>query len=333
VSTKFRAVQFGCGAIGCAVARLAWQRPDIELVGAVDIDKDKVGRDIGEVMGIEKNLGVTITDDLDKLFAKVKADVVFHQTGSSLKTVAPQLIKLLRFGLNIVSTTEELAYPYITQPDLANEIDAVAKANGATVLGTGVNPGFLMDIWPMAMTAVCQEVNRIRAVRVQDASPRRLPFQKKIGAGCTVEEFKKLAAAGTLRHVGLTESIDMIAAGLNWQLSQVTESIEPVIAREQVKTQYLTVEAGQVAGVRQVGRGFKNREELITLEFEASLGAPESYDAVYITGIPNLEVVMKGGTHGDIATAAIVVNAAHQVIEAPPGLVTMKDLPVVTCNA
>lgn len=333
MSTKFRAVQFGCGAIGCAVARLAWQRPDIELVGAVDIDKDKVGRDIGEVMGIEKNLGVTITDDLDKLFAKVKADVVFHQTGSSLKTVAPQLIKLLRFGLNIVSTTEELAYPYITQPDLANEIDAVAKANGATVLGTGVNPGFLMDIWPMAMTAVCQEVNRIRAVRVQDASPRRLPFQKKIGAGCTVEEFKKLAAAGTLRHVGLTESIDMIAAGLNWQLSQVTESIEPVIAREQVKTQYLTVEAGQVAGVRQVGRGFKNREELITLEFEASLGAPESYDAVYITGIPNLEVVMKGGTHGDIATAAIVVNAAHQVIEAPPGLVTMKDLPVVTCNA
>lgn len=333
MSTKFRAVQFGCGAIGCAVARLAWQRPDIELVGAVDIDKDKVGRDIGEVMGIEKNLGVTITDDLDKLFAKVKADVVFHQTGSSLKTVAPQLIKLLRFGLNIVSTTEELAYPYITQPDLANEIDAVAKANGATVLGTGVNPGFLMDIWPMAMTAVCQEVKRIRAVRVQDASPRRLPFQKKIGAGCTVEEFKKLAAAGTLRHVGLTESIDMIAAGLNWQLSQVTESIEPVIAREQVNTQYLTVEAGQVAGVRQVGRGFKNREELITLEFEASLGAPESYDAVYITGIPNLEVVMKGGTHGDIATAAMVVNAAHRVIEAPPGLVTMKDLPVVTCNA
>lgn len=333
MSTKFRAVQFGCGAIGCAVARLAWQRPDIELVGAVDIDKDKVGRDIGEVMGIEKNLGVTITDDLDKLFAKVKADVVFHQTGSSLKTVAPQLIKLLRFGLNIVSTTEELAYPYITQPDLANEIDAVAKANGATVLGTGVNPGFLMDIWPMAMTAVCQEVKRIRAVRVQDARSRRLPFQKKIGAGCTVKEFKKLAAAGTLRHVGLTESIDMIAAGLNWQLSQVTESIEPVIAREQVNTQYLTVEAGQVAGVRQVGRGFKNREELITLEFEASLGAPESYDAVYITGIPNLEVVMKGGTHGDIATAAMVVNAAHRVIEAPPGLVTMKDLPVVTCNA
>ena len=333
MSTKFRAVQFGCGPIGCAVARLAWQRPDIELVGAVDIDKDKVGRDLGEVMGIEKNLGVTVTDDLDELFAKVKAEVVFHQTGSSFKTVAPQLVKLLGFGVNIVSTTEELAYPYIRQPDLAHEIDEVAKANGATVLGTGVNPGFLMDTWPMSMTAVCQEVKRVRAVRVQDTQSRRLSFQKKIGAGCTIEEFKKLVVAGILRHVGLTESIDMIAAGLNWLLSQVTESIEPVIAREQVKTQYLTVEAGQVAGVRQVGRGFKNKEELITLEFEASLGAPESYDAVYLTGIPNLEVVIKGGTHGDIATAAMVVNAAHRVIEAPPGLVTMKDLPVVTCNA
>ena len=333
MTTKFRAIQFGCGPIGCAVARLAWQRSDIELVGAVDIDKDKVGRDLGEVMGIEKRLGVKVTDKLDELFAKVKADVVFHQTGSSLETVAPQLIKLLRFGLNIVSTTEELAYPYVRKPALAHEIDSVAKANGATVLGTGINPGFLMDTWPMAMTAVCQEVKRVRAVRVQDASSRRLPFQRKIGAGRTVEEFKDLAAAGTLRHVGLTESIDMIAAGLNWQLSQITESIEPVIACEQVNTRYLNVEAGQVAGVRQVGRGFKDKEELITLEFEAYLGAPESYDAVYLTGVPNMEVIIKGGTHGDIATAAIVVNAARRVIEAPAGLVTMKDLPIVTCNA
>jgi len=333
VSTKFRAIQFGCGPIGCAVARLASQRSNIELVGAVDIDKDKVGRDLGEVMGIEKRLGVKITDDIDGLFSKAKANVVFHQTGSSLKAVAPQLLKLLRFGANIVSTTEELAYPYIRQPILAYEIDRVAKANGATVLGTGVNPGFLMDVWPMVMSAVCQEIKRVRVVRVQDASPRRLPFQKKIGAGCTVEEFEELAAAGTLRHVGLTESIDMIAAGLDWQLSQVTESIEPVIAREQVNTKYLTVEEGQVAGVRQVGRGLKDKEELITLEFEAYLSAPESYDAVYLTGVPNMEVVIKGGTHGDIATAAIVVNAAYRVIEAPAGLVTMKDLPIVICNS
>ena len=152
--------------------------------------------------------------------------------------------------------------------------DNTNEGQGRAILGTGVNPGFLMDAWPMAMSSVCQEVKRVRVVRVQDASPRRLPFQKKIGAGCTVEEFEELAAAGTLRHVGLTESIDMIAAGLNWQLSQVIESIEPVIAREQVNTKYLTIRKGQVAGVRQVGRGLKDREELITLEFEAFVISP-----------------------------------------------------------
>jgi len=333
VANKIRAVQFGCGPIGCAVAKLAWQRPDIELVGAVDIDKNKVGYDLGEIIGIEAQLGITITDDVDALFAKAKADVVFHQTSSSLKTAAPQLTKLLGLGANIVSTTEELAYPYIKQPESAAEIDKVAKANGVTVLSTGVNPGFLMDTWPLVMTAVCQEVKKVKAVRMQDARPRRLPFQKKIGAGCTPDEFQKLVDAGALRHVGLPESIAMIAAGLGWELDEVTESIEPVIAKERVQSDYIIVEPGQAAGVHQVGRGFKGKEEVITLEFEAWLGAPESYDAVYLTGTPNMEVVIKGGTHGDIATAAIVVNAARRVIEAPPGLLTMKDIPPVTCTA
>lgn len=329
---RIRAVQCGCGPIGCAVAKVAIQRPNIELVGAVDIDKNKIGRDLGEVMGIGKNLGIIITDDIDGLFAKRKVDVVFHQTSSSLKRVAPELIKLLGFGVNIVSTTEELAYPFTTQPKLAAKIDEVARAHRATVLGTGVNPGFVMDSWILFMTAVCQEVRRVKAVRIQDARTRRLPFQKKIGAGCTPEEFQKLADAGRLRHVGLTESIAMIASGLGWMLDNITESIEPVMAQERVQSQYISVEPGQAAGVRQIGRGFRGKEEIITLEFEASLGAPEFYDAICITGIPNMEVVIKGGTHGDIATAAIVVNAARRVVEAEPGLLTMKDLPIVICG-
>ena len=327
-----RAVQFGCGPIGCAVAKLAIQRPNIELVGAVDIDRKKIGRDLGEFMGIGKNLGIPITDDIDGLFAKTKADVVFHQTSSSLKRVAPELMKILGSGVNIVSTTEELAFPFATQRELAAEIDKVAKANRVTVLATGVNPGFVMDSWILFMTAVCQEVRKVKAVRIQDARTRRLPFQKKIGAGCTPEEFRKLVGAGTLRHVGLTESIAMIADGLGWILDDITESIEPVIAKGKVQSPYISVEPGQAAGVRQIGRGLRRKDEMITLEFEASLGAPESYDGIYITGIPNMEVVIKGGTHGDIATAAIVVNAARRVIEAEPGLLTMKDLPIVICS-
>ncbi len=328
--TKTKAVQFGCGPIGCSVVRYAWQRPDIELVGAIDIDKSLVGRDLGEVAGINNKLGVSISADADAVLSQAKPDVVFLTTSSSLKVIYPQVERCVVAGANVVSTCEELCYPYRKDSRLSAEIDRIAKANNVTVLATGVNPGFLMDAWPLFMTGVCQQVKRIKAVRVQDASPRRGPFQKKIGAGCTLEEFKKLVAAGTLKHVGLPESIAMIASGLGWKLDEITESIEPVVAKAQVKTDFVTVEPGQAAGVRQVGRGIRAGEELVTLEFEAYVGAPESYDAVYITGTPNLEVVIKGGTHGDIATAAMVVNSVHRVIDAPPGLVTMKDLPIVS---
>lgn len=330
---KIRAVQYGCGPIGCSVAKLASQRRDIELVGAIDIDKDKVGKDLGEVVGLDKPLGVTISDDTDAVLSQTKPDIVLHTTSSWLKKVSEQLAGTIRAGINIVSTTEELSFPWRKEPGLAAEIDKLAKEHKVTVLATGINPGFLMDTWPLTMTAVCQEVKQVRVARIQDASPRRLPFQKKIGAGCTLEEFKKLVDTGTLRHVGLAESIAMIAAGLGWELDDIRDEIEPIVAESEVRSQYLTVKPGQAAGVKQIGRGLSGGREVITLDFQAYLGAKESYDAVYITGTPNMEVVIKGGTHGDIATAAMVVNATRRVVEAPPGLVTMKDMPLVTCAA
>jgi len=328
--TKIKAVQFGCGPIGCSVVRYAYQRPDIELVGAIDIKESLVGRDLGEIAGINNKLGVSISADADAVLSQAKPDVVFLTTSSSAKVVYPQMEKCVRAGANIVSTCEELAYPYRKNPQLSADIDKIAKANNVTVLSTGVNPGFLMDAWPLFMTGVCQQVKRIKVVRVQDASPRRGPFQKKIGAGCTIEEFEKLVAAGKLKHVGLPESIAMIASGLGWKLDEITESIEPVVAKTRVKTDFVTVEPGQASGVRQIARGIRAGEELVTLEFEACVGRSESYDAVYITGTPNSEVVIKGGTHGDIATAGIVVNSVHRVISAPPGFVTMKDMPIVS---
>lgn len=330
---KIRAVQYGCGPIGCSVAKLASQRRDIELVGAIDIDKNKVGKDLGEVVGLDKPLGVAISDDVNAVLSQTKPDIVLHTTSSWLKKVHEQLAGIIRAGINIVSTTEELSFPWRNEPGLAAELDKLAKTHKVTVLATGINPGFVMDTWPLVMTAVCQEVKRVRVARIQDASPRRLPFQKKIGAGCTLEEFQKLVDAGTLRHVGLAESIAMIAAGLGWELDDIRDEIEPIVAKNEVRSQYLTVKPGQAAGVKQIGRGLKGGQELITMDFQAYLGAKESYDAVYITGTPNMEVVIKGGTHGDIATAAMVVNAVRRVLEAPPGLLTMKDLPIVTCTA
>jgi 4-hydroxy-tetrahydrodipicolinate reductase len=326
---EIKAVQFGCGPIGCGVVRYAAQRPDIRLTGAIDIDKNLVGRDLGEVAGLDKKLGVKISDNTDAVLA-TKPDVVFHTTSSSLKVIAPQVIKCANAGINVVSTCEELSYPFRKDSKTAAEIDKAAKANKVTILATGINPGFLMDTWPLFMTGVCQQVKNIKGVRFQDASPRRGPFQKKIGAGFTIAEFNKLAAAGAIRHVGLAESVAAIAGGLGWELDDVTESIEPVVAQKPVKTQFVDVKPGQAAGVRQIGKGIRRGEELITLEFVAAVGAAESYDAVYITGVPNLEVVIKGGTHGDIATAAITVNVAHRVVEAQPGLLTMRDIAIVT---
>lgn len=329
---KIRAVQYGCGPIGCSVVRYAVQKPDIEIVGGIDIDKSLTGRDLGEVAGLDKKLGISISDDAGTVLFQSKPDVVFLTTSSSLKKIYPQLEQCARSGANVVSTCEELSYPFRKEPRLSAEIDKMAKSNNITVLGTGVNPGFLMDTWPLVMTGVCQQVKRIKAVRVQDARPRRGPFQKKIGAGCTLEEFKKRVANGALRHIGLAESIAMIASGLGWELDEITESIEPVIAKTQVKTNFVTVVPGQAAGVRQVGRGIKEGEDLITLEFEASVGAAESYDAVYITGLPDMEVVIKEGTHGDIATIAMVVNSVPRVVQSPAGLMTMKDLPIVSAT-
>jgi len=327
---KIRVVQYGCGPIGCSVVRYAVQRPDVELVGAIDIDKNLVGKDIGEVSGVGRKIGVKISDQAEAVLSQDKPDVVFVTTSSSLKKTFPQLEVCLKAGANVVSTCEELAYPLRKDPELSAKIDKLAKANQVTVLGTGINPGFLMDSWPLFMAGVCQQVKKVKSVRVQDASTRRGPFQKKIGAGCTMVEFQKKVEEGTLRHVGLAESIAMIAAGLGWELDNITESIEPIVAKSPVKTEFVDVKPGQAAGVRQVGRGIMKGQEVITLEFEAAVGYPKSYDAVYITGVPNMEVVVEGGTHGDVATAAIVVNSARRVIEGPSGLLTMKDLPIVT---
>lgn len=326
---KIRAVQFGCGPIGCHVARLALQRPSVKIVGAVDIAKDKAGKDLGEIIGLKEKLGVVISKDAASTFSATSPDIVVHTTGSHLKDVYEQLKQIVSAGMNVVSTCEELSFPYGENRELSDSLNELAKQNSVTVLGTGINPGFLMDAWPLFMTGVCQEVRMVKATRIQDASGRRLPFQKKIGAGCSFDEFQKRVEAGDLRHVGLSESAAMVARGLGWELDTISERIEPVMADKRVTTPYLTVEVGQAAGVRQVAYGLQKGEARVILEFQAYVGASETYDEVKIAGIPDLTVRTEGATHGDIGTAAVMVNAIPRVVEAPAGLFTMKDMPLV----
>lgn len=324
MNKKIRVAQFGIGVIGRGVTKVLAKKEGMKIVGAVDLAN--VGRDLGEVAGVGGKLGVKISSESDKVLKKVKPHVVVHTTSSSLKKVYPELEKLIKAKVNVVSSCEELSYPYQKEPQLAARLDKLARQNRVTVLATGVNPGFLMDAWPLFMTGVCTEVKEVKASRVQDASHRRIPFQEKIGAGKTRKEFEALVKKGIIRHVGLPESVAMIAAGLGWKLDKITEIIKPIVYRKKVKSDYITVPPGRVAGVKQVGYGWRKGKKLITLNFEASIGAGETYDSASITGTPNMEVIVKGGTHGDIATVAMLTNAVAKILEVPPGLRTMKDL-------
>jgi hypothetical protein len=192
-----------------------------------------------------------------------------------------------------------------------------------------VNPGFAMDKLLVTPAAVSQKISYAKAVRIVDAATRRWPLQKKIGAGMTVEAFREQVAAGVIKHVGLPESVAMVADSLNLAVDEITETIEPVVAAQPARTKFLTVEAGQVAGVHQIARGkVPGGEEVIYLELQMYVGAKEPADTVELRGDPNIRLVIPGGSPGDIATASVVVNTIPVILDAPAGLRTARDLPI-----
>ena len=327
-SGPIRVMHFGLGPIGAAVVRQISERQGLRIVGAVDIDPIKVGKDLGEVAGLRRTLKVRVVNDARKAIKSGKPDVVVLCTSSSLKKVMPQLETILKLKVPVVSTTEELSYPSKSNLRYARAVHQLARKSKVAVLGTGVNPGFVMDALPIMLSGVCERVDSIRVDRVQDARVRRLPFQQKIGAGLTREQFQKQVDDGSVRHVGLTESVSMIADAMGWKLDRITDDIQPKIATETVASEFLAVDAGYVCGIIQDGIGFRNGSPVITLHMEAYLGAPESFDSVEIAGSPAIRSKISGGVHGDIATASIVVNSLPKILEVAPGLHTMRDMPL-----
>ena len=330
MKTPTKVVQYGVGPIGSEIVKLLSVKQGVKIVGAIDIDKEKVGKDLGDVAGASKPLGIRVSSDADEVLSEAKAEVVLHSTASYLNVVSTQILKCVKAKSDVISTCEELAYPFETNEKIALQLDRFAKRYGVTVLGTGVNPGFVMDTLPIALTGACQSVTRVSVTRIVDASKRRLPLQRKIGAGLSTEEFQRLVQERKVRHVGFEESIGMIASGLGWKLDRVEEMVEPVVAEDYVESPYLKVEKGRVAGVKQLGRGIVGGREAITLDLQMYLGAKEPRDSVVIEGVPPIDMTIKGGLHGDLATAAVVVNSIPKVLEAEPGLLTMKDLAVLS---
>ena len=330
MADKVHVIQYGLGPIGCAVARQVVEREGLTLVGGVDVDPAIAGQDVGTAIGLVGPLGFAVDERLADVLARTAADVVLHTTSSHLALVKPQILEIVAAGLDVVSTTEELSFPWPAHPAAAEEIDDAAKRAGVTVLATGVNPGFLMDTLPLALSGICQQVTHVEVRRTINASTRRGPFQAKIGSGMTVEAFRAEMEAGRMGHVGLPESVGMVFSTLGKTLARYETEVEPVVAEELIRTAYFEVPSGRVIGLRQVARAYTEEGEFLKLAFLAALDAEEEGDTITITGTPNLEVTLRG-TNGDVATVAIVVNAVRRVREAGPGLVTMCDLPMVTC--
>lgn len=328
VKKKIRAIQYGIGPIGASIAKLLREKQAIEICGAIDIDPAKAGRDLGEVVGApDAPWGVTVSADAGEVLGQA-ADVVIHSTSSALPKVMEQLVACLEAESCVVSTCEELSYPYRTYPELAAKLDATAKDWGVALVGTGVNPGFVMDKLVVTLAAVSQRIQYAKALRVVDASKRRLPLQKKIGAGMSVDEFRAKVKEGVIKHVGLPESVAMVADSLGLPVDQITETIEPKVATERVQTEYLTVESGQAAGVHQIARGLAGEKELVHLELQMYVGAKDPADTITLSGHPNISLTIPGGSHGDIATASVVVNTIPVILDAPAGLRTARDLPI-----
>jgi 4-hydroxy-tetrahydrodipicolinate reductase len=320
-----KAIQIGMGPLGIKIAKMIAERKNVKTVAAVDINPSLNGKDLGELCGETAN-GVLISNNLKQAVADAQPDVAVLTTVSDVVRITPQLEAILSLGIPVVSTCEELSHPWNESPELSREIDDAAKANQVAVVATGVNPGFMMDALPTFLTSVCQDVQKIKVKRFQDAQFRRIPFQKKIGAGLTLTEFETKKQNGTLRHVGLTESMQMIAQRMGWRLDKTEDIIEPVVAKTEVETSAMTIPKGNAMGVRQVGRAYVNGEVLIELIFQAAVGETESFEEVQIEGKPNIKSRIDGGVNGDIATGAITINAIPRVLEATPGLKTMMTI-------
>ena len=324
---KTRILLCGFGQIGRMLYRTLLRRPEFELAGVIDLAPELTGVDAGTVAGCPP-CGIAVSASPEG----IAADVAAVTTVSRADACADTLVELVRAGLPAVTTCEELFYPWPLHEAAAMKIDQAARSAGVPVLPVGINPGFLMDYRAAVLSGLTGEITHVHIQRIQDASPRRPAFQKKIGAGLTPAEFETEKLAGRLRHVGLPESVYFLGAALGRKLDAVTETIEPVIAEEDLAIPgAVPVRQGCARGVRQLGLGICDGREFIRMEFVAAIGEPGSTDRVHLCGTPELDSVIRGGVNGDLGTCAIVLNAARAIAaESRSGLLTMLDMPPVT---
>ena len=331
---KTKVIQFGLGPIGIESLKLAAEQSWLEITGGVDIDPAKTGKSLVDLTGLPALGGAKVFASLDALFAAVgNPDVVLHTAGSSAAASFAQMKPAFERGISVASTCEELIFPALKTPDLVKEFDALCARTGAKIAGTGVNPGFVMDILPICLTGVSREVKSIYVERVVNASTRRQPLQAKIGSGQDPAAFKAKFAAGKAGHAGFQQTIALVAHAMGWKVDEIRESCEPVVATSRVVTKFFDVAPGQSLGIHQKCVGLCGGETKIKLDLQMYLDASLPHDAIVIKGRPDLNLVLNGGVAGDDATVAALINIVPRLLAAKPGVRLMTELALPAwCN-
>jgi 4-hydroxy-tetrahydrodipicolinate reductase len=326
---KIKVIQFGLGPIGIEALKLAADQSWLEITGGVDIDPAKIGRTLAEITGVAALSVAKVYPSLEALFTAVgRPDVVLHTAGSSAASSFTQLKPALDLGISVASTCEELIFPALKTPDMAAEYDQLCRRSGARIAGTGVNPGFVMDVLPICLTGVSRDVTSIYVERVVNASTRRQPLQAKIGSGQNPDAFRAKFAAGKAGHAGFQQSVALLADAMGWKLDEIRETCEPVVATSRVVTKFFDVAPGQSLGIHQKCYGLCGGETKIKLDLQMYLEAPLPHDAIVVKGRPDLNLVLNGGVAGDDATVAALINIVPRLLAAAPGVRLMTELPL-----
>lgn len=332
---KVRVALWGFGAMGSGMARMLLNLKGVEITGVCDTHPDRIDRNIFDLLDLPKedHPDILIQSDIEAALVS-KPDLALLATDSFTKGAYDKILFLVSRGINVISTAEEMAYPKAGEPELAARINDAAKEHGVSVLGTGINPGLIMDLLVVMMTGACMDIDGITAKRVNSLSPFGPAVMEEQGVGLSPEAFIKGAADGTLAgHVGFNESVNMISDAIGWKLKgEVEQSMEPIVSTIPRKTQYISINAGDVAGCNMTGFGAVDGTEGISMihpqQIEPELEGTDTGDYVYIKGTPDINLQIKPEVPGGIGTIAMCVNMIPQVINASPGLKTMLDLPV-----
>lgn len=327
-----RVLQWGLGAMGGGMARLMLEKPGLKIAAAIDSRPEYVGKDLGIVLGTGKNLGVIVTDKPEDVLDKEKIDIAILATTSWTKEQMPNLRQVISAGINCISIAEEMSDAEAQNPELAKELDDLAKKHGVSVLGTGVNPGYVLDLLVVMLTGGCHSVERIEASRVNDLSPYGPTVMKTQGVGTTPEAFRAGVADGSIvGHVGFPESIHMISSALGLGVDRIEQSREPIISKVHRETPHVVVEPGMVAGCAHIGIGYRGDKEVIKLihpqQIHPQLEDQDTGDYIHIYGKPEIHMAIKPEVAGGIATMGIAVNMIPHVVQASAGLKRMIDLP------